>query len=211
MSRELPHDQQLLERLGRHLARVDDVPPAGGADVGGRGHAAVAIVLHPDGVGASQLFVIRRASHLSTHAGQFGLPGGSLDPGEGPATAARRELAEELDVHLGVADVVGRLGTYVTTSGFSIHPVVLWAGAELSVVPDPREVAYVHRASLGQLQTGVDRLQAAGGSGQAVESVPMLGTTVHAPTGEILRRMVVVGLHGGDPGPGLPEPRFAWR
>lgn len=201
--RGLVHDEALRARLRANLSEVDDRPPPAG-DGADRGHAAVAIVVHPDALGCSQLYVIMRAAHLGTHAGQYGLPGGSLEPGEGPATAARRELAEELGISLPAEAVVGRLVAYVTRSGFRIHPVVLWSDRGHEVVPDPGEVAAVHRAPLGALDRAVV-------SGRARNGVPMLGTSVFAPTGEILRRFVVVGLHGRDPGPGFREPRFAWR
>jgi 8-oxo-dGTP pyrophosphatase MutT (NUDIX family) len=70
---------------------------------------------------------IERSPHLRKHAGQIGLPGGSVDPvdGDEPATTALRELYEELGVEPQRVRVVGRLPEVQQVSNrFLVTPVV---------------------------------------------------------------------------------------
>ena len=124
--------------------------------------AAVALVVADAGHGAdlggmpqqaewsdqSALLLTRRAHGLRRHAGQWALPGGRMDEGETPEHTALRELAEEVGLQLSPADILGRLDDYVTRSGFCITPVVVWGGSGRDLLPDPTEVASIHRIPL---------------------------------------------------------------
>ena len=73
-------------------------------DLNGRRHAAVAVPVTEEGHGAElaglpqheqwsdapALLLTRRAETLSSHAGQWALPGGRMDAGETPEEAALR-------------------------------------------------------------------------------------------------------------------------
>jgi 8-oxo-dGTP pyrophosphatase MutT (NUDIX family) len=82
----------------------------------------VPIIAHPDQL---TILLTRRASHLHDHAGQISFPGGRLDPCDGsPEACALREAEEEVGLPPPVTDVVSRLDTYQTRTGFEIVPVV---------------------------------------------------------------------------------------
>jgi 8-oxo-dGTP pyrophosphatase MutT (NUDIX family) len=203
------HGPALRARLAANLAPESPGPPTPTnpglpAPPTPRRVAAVAITLVPGTSGHAELLVIMRASGLRDHGGQFGLPGGRLEDGEEAVTAARRELREELAVTLGAETLIGRLPAMTTTSGYRIHPIVLWSETPVAEVPAPDEVAEVFRLSLPELDTGAARARDHG-------SLPVLGTVIFAPTGEILRHFRERAMHGRDPGEGLAEPRFAWR
>jgi 8-oxo-dGTP pyrophosphatase MutT (NUDIX family) len=93
-----------------------------------------------------------RASHLPHHADQVSLPGGRIEPGETPQTAALREAHEEIGVR---PEDVRTLGTltpvHIPVSGYTLHIVVGIAMGPLVFRPDPGEVAQVLEAPLDDL------------------------------------------------------------
>ncbi len=86
------------------------------------------------------LILTRRSLKLKNHAGQWALPGGSVDAGEEPEDTALRELAEEVGLELPRENVIGRLDDFATRSRFVITPVVVWAGPGVDLTPNPAEV-----------------------------------------------------------------------
>ena len=199
-----PHGAALRARLDTNLGlteRIVGPVPDPAREVR---EAAVAIVLLPGEGGHAELPVIMRNSSLRNHAGQFGLPGGRIEAGESPEVAARRELHEELGVRIPASGVVGRLAAADTTSGYRIHPIVLFGDDPVTLSPDPAEVAEVHRITIDEVDDAVEH-------DAAVGALAVLGTVIYAPTGEILRRFRELGLHGRQPGSGWSEPRFTWR
>ncbi len=170
--------------------------------------AAVGITLVDQG---AAFLLTRRASSLRGHAGQWALPGGRADPGESPGAAARRELAEELGLVLDADAELGLLDDYATRSGYLITPVVLWAGSEPALRPNPAEVAELHRVPL-ELIDVEPRFLTIPESDAPVIQVPLLGRYVHAPTGAVLHQFREVVLHGRATRVAhLEQPVFAWR
>ncbi len=104
--------------------------------------AATLVLLYPDAAGASHLVLTLRQASLRAHSGQISLPGGALEPGETPETAARREAFEEVGVDPALPDVLGRLTPlYVPPSRFSVWPVVASLDARPDFQPHEAEVA----------------------------------------------------------------------
>jgi 8-oxo-dGTP pyrophosphatase MutT (NUDIX family) len=196
------HGPGLRRRVARNLAgrapRTVTAPER---------HAAVALTLVPSLDGRAEVLAILRAARGRHHVSQYALPGGRLDPGETPEQAARRELAEELDVHLPGGAVLGRLDDRRTASGFTITPVVLWADGPVTTTPAPAEVAEVFRLPLDEL------LRDAGEVDPTLpHGFPAMGTVIFAPTGAILLDFVEVAVHGRPPPEVHPwEPPFVRR
>jgi 8-oxo-dGTP pyrophosphatase MutT (NUDIX family) len=84
--------------------------------------------------------LIRRASTLSTHAGQIAFPGGGLDPGESAEQAAVREAYEEIGLDPGIVRVVGRLDDAWSGAGHRVVPVVAWLSERPELEASPAEV-----------------------------------------------------------------------
>ncbi|QKT11770.1 NUDIX hydrolase [Rhodococcus sp. W8901] len=178
----------------------------------GRREAAVAIAVMRGEDGAPVFPLTLRPSKMRAHAGQFALPGGRLDPGETAQDAALRELGEELGVHVGPEDVLGRLDDFVTHSGYIMTPYVVWSEQPIaSVVPSPDEVAHVFAIALDELDVPT-QYTTIPGSTERVACWPFRGEHIHAPTGAVIHQFCEVVLHGRHTRvASFAQPAFAWR
>lgn len=110
--------------------------------------AAVLVPLIDRSAGFS-ILLTQRTAHLAAHAGQVSFPGGRMEPGDQDAVAtALRETEEEVGLPPNHVEVVGRLDTYLTGTGFEITPVVGIVDAAFPMTPDPFEVAEVFEVPL---------------------------------------------------------------
>nr|WP_281300387.1 MULTISPECIES: CoA pyrophosphatase [unclassified Iodidimonas] len=103
--------------------------------------AAVLVPIIQRAEGAT-ILLTRRAEHLSHHAGQISFPGGRADEGDANAIAtALRETHEEVGLTPDRIDILGRLDSYETVTGFRIVPVVGMVAPPFDLRLDAREVA----------------------------------------------------------------------
>ena len=119
---------------------------------------------------------IERSPHLRKHAGQIGLPGGSVDAidGDEPATTALRELYEELGVKPERVRVVGRLPEVQQISNrFLVTPVVGVVEPETPLTIDETEIVGVFTVPLARILGG-------GGIYEDVEMTKARGRTSYA-------------------------------
>ncbi len=163
--------------------------------------------------GGAAFLLCRRTSRLSSHAAQWALPGGRLDPGETVVEAALRELHEEVGVQLPDGSVLGLLDDYPTRSGYIITPVVIWGGGRLEPRPAPDEVLAVYRVGMHHLRRGDSpRFITIPESPRPVVQIPLGNDLIYAPTGAVLLQLRWLGLEGRhDPVDGLEQPVFAWK
>ena len=187
--------------------------PRLGLDTDGHRPAAVAVALCTNPGGETSFLLTRRASKLRAHAGQWALPGGRIDDGETAVDGARRELHEELGLEVPASEVLGLLDDYQTRSGYVITPVVLWAGHDPIVVPNPSEVAASFVIPLAELDhPDAPRFITIPESDRPVVQMPLMGTLIHAPTAAVLYQLREVALHGRATRVNhLEQPVFAWR
>lgn len=213
---------------GRHHAAVavvvvDSDPVLHGEDPFPAGEDELSVVPGTEGLGldgsvagtagGAAVLLTRRATAMRAHAGQWALPGGRLEPGESPLDAALRELHEEIRLELGPQSLIGMLDDYPTRSGYVITPVVLWAGDDPDIHPDPREVRSVHRVAFRELcRPDSPRFVSIPESSRPVVQVPVGGDLIHAPTGAVLLQFRRVAIEGvSERVHHYEQPVFAWR
>jgi 8-oxo-dGTP pyrophosphatase MutT (NUDIX family) len=137
--------QRFAPRPPRKSWRPDDQPATART-------AAALILLYPTDTGVAFPLTVRR-DDLPLHPGQISLPGGGLDPGEEPATAALRETREELGIDPGEVRLVGALSPlWVVVSNFVMRPYVGVIDRQPAFRPEPGEVAELIEAPLAWLR-----------------------------------------------------------
>ena len=155
----------MLDRLDHIVARMAAYEPGNGADALRGDHqlsphlkpsppwtqAAVLVPLidHNDGL---TVLLTRRTDHLTDHPGQISFPGGRFESGDVDAEAAAlRETEEELGIPRARVELLGRLDTYITRTGFDVTPIVGVITPPFSLRPDSFEVADVFEVPLAFL------------------------------------------------------------
>jgi 8-oxo-dGTP pyrophosphatase MutT (NUDIX family) len=110
--------------------------------------AAVLVPLVDRPEGFTVLFT-QRTTTLTAHAGQISFPGGRREPHDRhPEDTALRETEEEIGLTRHHVEIVGRLDTYVTRTGFTVTPVVGLVRPPFKLDPDGTEVADVFEVPL---------------------------------------------------------------
>ena len=114
-------------------------------------NAAVLAALFED-AGEARLILTRRAAGLRTHRGEVSFPGGRLDEGEDPASAARREAHEEIALDPALVTTVGWIHPVMTmVSASLIMPVLATLAERPHLEPNPQEVERLFDVSLAEL------------------------------------------------------------
>lgn len=146
--------------LCRRLATLPGAEAACGPEVNGEDIAGyrldpaplvdaavlVPLIDRPDGL---SVLLTERAAHLAAHAWQISFPGGRIEATDAsPAAAALRETEEEVGVPPGAVELLARLDSYVTGTGYRITPVIGLLRPPVRLRPDAREVAAVFEVPL---------------------------------------------------------------
>jgi 8-oxo-dGTP pyrophosphatase MutT (NUDIX family) len=177
-----------------------------------RSAVAITLLETQDGSGLAGFLLTRRAKGLRAHSGQWALPGGRCDQAETLVEAVLRELDEEVGLRLGESDVLGLLDDYPTPSGYCITPVVLWAGDNPHLQPNPREVASLHRIALSEImQPDAVDFVAIPESDKKVIRIRVDGSLIHAPTGAMIYQFRELLAGRTTRVADLDQPVFAWR
>jgi 8-oxo-dGTP pyrophosphatase MutT (NUDIX family) len=115
------------------------------------GATTAAAVLLPlfDRDGDTYVWLVRRPKSMRSHGGQVAFPGGKNDPADDSLqVTALRETEEELGIGRGLVDVLGALDDTLTITGFTITPWVGWLAPDVTLQPNPSEVARAFAAPL---------------------------------------------------------------
>ncbi|MES2136837.1 MAG: CoA pyrophosphatase [Pseudomonadota bacterium] len=133
----------LADRLREALAAAPLVPPLEEdlAEPGGEAEIEAAVLIAVTDRPLPGVILTLRREHMRTHAGQIAFPGGRIDPGEDPVTAALREAHEEILLPPAAVEVVGAIEPYRTVTGYVVTPVLAVVPPDLSLEPHEHEVA----------------------------------------------------------------------
>ncbi|HEX7921112.1 MAG TPA: CoA pyrophosphatase, partial [Bradyrhizobium sp.] len=165
-----------------------------------------------DAGNGTAFLLTRRSARLRAHSAQWALPGGRCDAGETQPQAALRELHEELGLALSERDVLGMLDDYPTRSGYLITPVVVWAGADAAITPNPDEVASVHRIGLDAIELDdAFTFVTIPESARRVIRFRLGGQQIHAPTAALIYQFREVLAGRNTRVADLEQPVFAWK
>jgi 8-oxo-dGTP pyrophosphatase MutT (NUDIX family) len=177
-----------------------------------RAAVAIALIESDKAPGEAAFLLTKRTHRLRAHGGQWALPGGRCDEGETVAQSALRELDEELGLRLPDDAVLGALDDYPTRSGYLITPVVMWAGRDARVKPNPDEVASVHRILLQDIAPlDVVSFVAIPESDRQVVRILINGSHVNAPTAALIYQFREVLAGRQTRVADYEQPVFAWR
>ncbi len=106
----------------------------------------VPIVGRPEGL---TVLLTRRSDTLPVHKGQISFPGGRVEEDDvDDVETALRETEEEIGLARDRVEVIGRLDTYTTRTGFQVTPVVGLIRPPFELIPDPVEVAEIFEVPL---------------------------------------------------------------
>jgi 8-oxo-dGTP pyrophosphatase MutT (NUDIX family) len=102
---------------------------------------------------ATVLFTVRTA-HLAAHAAEIAFPGGKIEAFDAsPEAAALREAEEEIGLDPGRVDILGRLDSWRTGTGYQIEPVIGVVPASFVPAANPAEVVETFEAPLRFVMT----------------------------------------------------------
>lgn len=166
----------------------DPLPESLKAPYGLRPAAVLLAVFGEGSLREGRLLFTLRSSSLPHHRGQISFPGGALELGETPLEAALREAYEEVGLAPERVQPLGALSPTLSPAGFWVLPVVGRVTGEVSLSPNPVEVAEVFFAPVSEL------LKAPAWPewrrGRYVWHFPFQGRDIWGVTGNILREFL---------------------
>ena len=94
----------------------------------------------------------RRTDHLTSHAGQICFPGGRIELHDADVIAAAlRETHEEVGIGPDYIELIGTQPGFITSTGYTMQPVIGLVKPGFVVQPDQSEVAEVFEVPLSYL------------------------------------------------------------
>ncbi|MCD6059894.1 MAG: mismatch repair protein MutT [Moraxellaceae bacterium] len=96
-----------------------------------------------------ELILTRRASHMTSHAGEVAFPGGKCDPEDTSIIAtALRESREEIGLAEHSVEIIGELDAFTSRLGLRVQPIVGMVPDDAPLVLNPDEIESVFRVPL---------------------------------------------------------------
>lgn len=132
----MPDSQLIIPRLRERLRYYRPSPD--------RVDAAVLVPVTDEST--PHIILTRRASHMSSHAGEVAFPGGKRDSTDASIIAtALRESREEVGIPEHEVEVIGELDAFTSKVGLRVQPIVGMVPHDLVLVPNPGEIESIFR------------------------------------------------------------------
>ena len=207
-----PFDDATRRNIAERCAEFARLPASEPAPALKRAAVAIALTEAADAADGTAVLLTLRAAGCAPIAVNGRCRADAATRARRRSMAALRELHEELGLELGEEDVLGLLDDYPTRSGYLITPVVVWAGTNAAMSPNPDEVASVHRIGLADIeQADAFDFTAIPESTRRVIRFRHAGQFIHAPTAALIYQFREV-LAGRDTRVAeLEQPVFAWK
>jgi 8-oxo-dGTP pyrophosphatase MutT (NUDIX family) len=189
------HGTELRQRISENLLAFERERQS--TAIEGLKPAAVVLAVAGQDDGTGALLITRRSYNLRTHKGQWALPGGRLDDGEDVATAALRELQEEINLTPPAQNILGLLDDYPTRSGYLMTPIVVWIDDLRQMAANPDEVASIHQIPLKELsRPDSPQFIRKGPDKDIIIRMLFNDARIHAPTAAVLYQFREVAVEG---------------
>ncbi|MHA1685614.1 MAG: CoA pyrophosphatase [Candidatus Heimdallarchaeaceae archaeon] len=112
----------------------------------------LAAVLVPIFIKKDALLLTKRTETLRQHKGEIAFPGGKYDKKDIQLiNTCLRETNEEVGIKAEDINLIGRLNPVYATSGNLVYPFVGIINADVTIAPNPEEVAEVFFAPISKL------------------------------------------------------------
>ena len=105
-----------------------------------------AVLIPVTDTAAPELILTKRASHMSSHAGEVAFPGGKRESSDMSVIAtALRESREEIGLAEDRVDVIGEMDTFTSRVGLSVQPIVGMVPGDVPLIANPSEIESIFR------------------------------------------------------------------
>ena len=121
-----------------------------------RAAVCLPLVQRPEGL---HVILTRRSPYLSDHGGHIACPGGRIESFDAsPVEAALRETWEEIGVSREFIEILGTHPGFLTSTRFSMKPVIAYVMPGFSVHADASEVAEIFEVPLSFLMNPANHM-----------------------------------------------------
>lgn len=141
-----------------------------------------------------------RSGELPTHKGQIAFPGGSLEAGETPISAALREAEEEVGLDPSRVTLLGELDDVFTPVGFHVTPVLGRIGAaalaELRLTDEVTQIITPTLRELREVALPPEQRTLPSGEQVPMYRFPWQGFDIWGMTARVLHDLLTDGPQG---------------
>lgn len=109
-------------------------------------HVDAAVLIPVTDTARPEIILTRRASHMSSHAGEVAFPGGKRDSTDASIVAtALRESREEIGLPEDRVEIIGEMDTFTSRVGLRVQPFVGMVPGDVPLVGNPDEIESIFR------------------------------------------------------------------